>query len=77
MVVKMKEQNWECPACGSTMRLHTDAPGLEPIKLSRETARTLYEIYVRSDDLCGAASSTISAVKELMKALGLKAQGEP
>ncbi len=45
---------------------------MKQISLSRETAQTIYEIYVESDDLYAAAPTTIEAVKELAAALGVE-----
>jgi hypothetical protein len=43
---------------------------MNKITISRETAQTIYDIYVETDDLYAAAPTTIKAVRELAAALG-------
>lgn len=47
---------------------------MNEVTISRETAQTIYDIYVESDDLHAAAPTTIKAVKELAAALGVEHQ---
>lgn len=45
--------------------------GKPTVTISLETLETIYDIYLESDDLVGAAESTIAAVQEVEQLLGV------